>query len=348
MAEILNNLQKQLFTVISQVRAPSTIQTYEPYWLKFRAFCKKVSLSYLPTTDLTLALYLVHALKHKATLSAITLTCSAVSFAHKMTGTACPTDGPFTSQVREFAKRHAPRPNRTKEPVSLHQVHSMAQEFLTSHIPSEFQKGLIPLLMYTGFLRYSDLVAIQWQDIQFEDTAMWVLIPHSKTDQESKGVWVPVAATDGPYCPVQTTKKFIKIAGYDSSTEGPLIRVFPRGAKATPQDKSPSYPTLRNWCLEAFRKIGLDPKHLGTHSFRKGAATTAAGVRITDRMFKRLGRWRSDTTKELYVTVTQDQLVAASRLIQDPTRAPSSNQHQLSIQRQRRPPLHMSQQTQMK
>ncbi|CAI7891572.1 unnamed protein product [Closterium sp. NIES-53] len=319
--------------VVLELRSPLQERTEEPY---------------LPATDLTLALYLVYALNKHATLSAITLTCSAVAFAHKMTGLTCPTNDPFTSQVREFAKRHSPRPNKTKEPVSLHQVHQMTHEFIASNIPSVFQKGLIPLLMYTGFLRFSDLVAIQWQDIQFEEAAMWLLIPHSKTDQEGKGIWVPIATTSGTYCPVNITRQFISLAGYDASTKGPLIRVFTRDSKATPHDHAPSYPTVRNWCLEAFKKVGLNANHLGTHSFRKGAATTTAGIGVSDRMFKRLGRWRSNNAKDLYVTIAHDQLVAASQLIQDPTRAPSPNQHQLSIQRHRRPTTRLSQKAHMK
>ncbi|CAI7742649.1 unnamed protein product, partial [Closterium sp. NIES-53] len=157
-------------------------------------------LAFLPATNLTLALYLVHALNTKATVSAINLTCSAVAFAHRMTGEASPTNGPFTLQVREFAKRHGLRPTRTKEPVSLHQVHNMARHFLESTVPAEYQKGLIPLLMFAAFLRYSDLISLQWNDIQFEGAAMWLLIPYSKTDQEGKGMWIPVAALAGPYC----------------------------------------------------------------------------------------------------------------------------------------------------
>ncbi|CAI7854475.1 unnamed protein product [Closterium sp. NIES-54] len=48
---------------------------------------------------------------------------------------------------------------------------------------------------------YSDLVSLQWNDVQFEEKAMWLLIPHSQTDQEGRGVWIPVAAIPGPYYP---------------------------------------------------------------------------------------------------------------------------------------------------
>ncbi|CAI7822643.1 unnamed protein product, partial [Closterium sp. NIES-54] len=82
----------------------------------------------------------------------------------------------------------------------------MAESYLQSDDPAEFQKGLIPILMYSGFLRYSDLVVIKWQDIQFNEEVMWILIPHSKTDQAGHGTWIPIAATADPCCPVHCTR----------------------------------------------------------------------------------------------------------------------------------------------
>ncbi|CAI7932919.1 unnamed protein product [Closterium sp. NIES-54] len=80
---------------------------------------------------------------------------------------------------------------------------------------------------------------------------------------------------------------------------GPLIRVFPKNSQATPNDNSPSYVTIGNWCLAAGRQAGLDVAHIGTHSFRQGAATAAASLGVPDRLFKRMGRWRSDSAKEI-------------------------------------------------
>ncbi|CAI7803343.1 unnamed protein product [Closterium sp. NIES-54] len=90
----------------------------------------------------------------------------------------------------------------------------MAESYLRSDDPAEFQKGLIPILMYPGFLRYSDLVAIKWQDIQFDEEVMRILIPHSKTDQAGHDTWIPIAATADPCCPVRCTRRFIQLAGY--------------------------------------------------------------------------------------------------------------------------------------
>ena len=44
---------------------------------------------------------------------------------------------------------------------------------------------------------------------------------------------------------------------------------------------------------EALSRAGFDPSLYSGHSFRFGAATTAAAAGIEDALIKTLGRWRS-------------------------------------------------------
>ena len=67
------------------------------------------------------------------------------------------------------------------------------------------------------------------------------------------------------------------------------------------QDKPVSYSTVRNVVKEVVYKIGENPKLFCTHSFRAGGASAAANAGVPDRMFKRHGRWRSETCKDMYV-----------------------------------------------
>ena len=61
--------------------------------------------------------------------------------------------------------------------------------------------------------------------------------------------------------------------------------------------------------LEAFKDIVPDISAIGTHSLRSGGATAAANAGVPDRLFKRHGRWASESAKDGYV---QDSL--SSRL----------------------------------
>ena len=44
---------------------------------------------------------------------------------------------------------------------------------------------------------------------------------------------------------------------------------------------------------EAIKLVGLSPSSFSSHSFRFGAATTAATSGFPDEMFKKFGRWKS-------------------------------------------------------
>ena len=53
--------------------------------------------------------------------------------------------------------------------------------------------------------------------------------------------------------------------------------------------------------LEALSKIGLNSKKFGLHSLRAGGATAAANLGVSDRLFQKHGRWKSERVKNGYV-----------------------------------------------
>ena len=68
-----------------------------------------------------------------------------------------------------------------------------------------------------------------------------------------------------------------------------------------PRSKGLSYSGLRELVLEAFNDIVSDISAIGTHSLRSGGATAAANAGVSDRLFKRHGRWASESAKDGYV-----------------------------------------------
>lgn len=53
--------------------------------------------------------------------------------------------------------------------------------------------------------------------------------------------------------------------------------------------------------ISAFSPFVDNIKHFGLHSLRSGGATTCASLGVPDRIFKRRGRWRSETVIDGYV-----------------------------------------------
>lgn len=62
-----------------------------------------------------------------------------------------------------------------------------------------------------------------------------------------------------------------------------------------------SYTTLLEEFIRALKPHVKDVKQYFLHSLRSGGATAAANKGIKDRLFKRHGRWLSDSVKDGYV-----------------------------------------------
>ena len=58
---------------------------------------------------------------------------------------------------------------------------------------------------------------------------------------------------------------------------------------------------MRELFLSKLSELGYDTKQFGLHSLRAGGATAAANCGVPDRLFKRHGRWRSESAKDGYV-----------------------------------------------
>ena len=71
-----------------------------------------------------------------------------------------------------------------------------------------------------------------------------------------------------------------------------------------------SYARTREIVLQAFVELGY-PRHLfGLLSLRAGGASAAANAGVSDRLFKRHGRWRSDRAKDGYIKDSLESLLS--------------------------------------
>ena len=73
-----------------------------------------------------------------------------------------------------------------------------------------------------------------------------------------------------------------------------------------------SYSRCKEVLLKTFVDVGLDSKCYSWHSFRGGGASSAANNGISDRMFKRHGRWRLENAKDGYVEDSSESSLAVS------------------------------------
>ena len=94
---------------------------------------------------------------------------------------------------------------------------------------------------------------------------------------------------------------YISLAGISMSSEKQVIVKSKYGESLRPAGTL-SCSRMRELVLSKIQALGFDPKNFGLHSFRAGGATAAANNPcISERHFKRHGRWKSETAKDGYV-----------------------------------------------
>jgi hypothetical protein len=68
------------------------------------------------------------------------------------------------------------------------------------------------------------------------------------------------------------------------------------------KDNKPlTYTRIRELFKNALEPFVTDVNKYGLNSLRSGGATTSASLGVPDRLFKRHGRWRSETSKDGHV-----------------------------------------------
>ena len=140
-------------------------------------------------------------------------------------------------------------------------------------------------------------------DSRQDPQVLTVLLQRSKSDQFGAGTHLYLGRTGNTLCPVSALLAYLAIR---PSTPGPLF-VFQDG---TPLSRRQLVLHLR----DALSQIGIDVTNFSGHSFRIGAASTAAKAGLSDSFIQKLGRWKSDAFTA-YIRTPANDLAAASAVL---------------------------------
>jgi hypothetical protein len=112
---------------------------------------------------------------------------------------------------------------------------------------------------------------------------------------------VVVAATNNSYCPLLWLRSFLVFHDSNKNKETFLFgNLNNQGGFRNPSSPM-SYSLARDIFKGKLTALGKISKDFGLHSLRAGGATEAANRGIPDRLFQRHGRWKSISSKNLYV-----------------------------------------------
>ncbi|PPR04749.1 hypothetical protein CVT24_006895 [Panaeolus cyanescens] len=128
-------------------------------------------------------------------------------------------------------------------------------------------------------------------------------LPASKTDPFRKGVSILLAkAQSNPSrCPVEALRKLFTL--HPAPKEAPLF--VDDLNEALPRDH------FIKRLKSSLTSLGVEESGYSGHSFRRGAATSAAIAGFSDYEIQLMGRWSSDSYK-LYIDIPQDRLIQLS------------------------------------
>ena len=311
-AEDINELPDVLVEKVSLLpdllrksRAQSTDKNYTSAFIRFQKWilCNGLgSGDALPAKTLTVALYLASLIQTAKSPAPVIAAFYGIKWFHELYGLVSPTNSKLVINVLESAKRILARPTNRKEPLDIIIIEQMYDSLYVDKDIKSQRIICAVLVAFSGFLRSSELLNIKVSDVVFHDTYMAIFIESSKTDKYRDGAWVVIAKTGTKLCPVGNVQKLILWCGM--SGDDFLfcnICLTKTGYKMRKNNKRITYSNLRQLFLDAIAPHVPDVHKYCLHSLRSGGATIAANNGVKDRLFKRHGRWTSESAKDMYI-----------------------------------------------
>ena len=298
----LRRLARALPQTVLASRADSTSRKYLYAFARWRDWAEeKREVTVFPVDEGHFALYLQHLAEATASKAAVETAVNAIAWAHRLAGVKAIADSPFVRTVRDGLTRQLAKPVNKMEPVTLDMLSAMARS--SNDSLTDLRLLAMACLAYAAFLRCDELIKIRCCDISFQKESMSLSLPSSKTDQYREGAVVLVARSSSVTCPVATMERYFEKAKLACKEPLYMFRaiVHTKTGERLRRGGHLSYTRARELVKQKLSSLGYDATRFSMHSFRAGGATAAANAGVPDRLFKRHGRWRSESAKDGYV-----------------------------------------------
>jgi integrase len=276
-------------------KAPATRRAYASDWRSFDAWCTAAGLPCLPAAPETVALYIA-ALAEKHRPATISRNMAAIAAAHKALGLESPASmrHAAVSSVWHGIKRTHGTAQDAKAPVLVENLRQMVRSLRPGLIG--IRDRALLLVGFAGAFRRSELVALDFEDVQFTGGGLVILLRKSKTDQDGEGRKVGLPYGSNPEtCPVRALRAWIEASAIES---GPLFRSITRHGKI--QGRLSGFAvavTVKKYA----GAVGLDMDRFSGHSLRAGLVTSAAIAGASERAIMNQTGHRSNVMVRRYV-----------------------------------------------
>ena len=265
--------------------ATPTRRTYKSGVTSFLNFCTMYDIT-PPSSTLTLQFYCTY-LATQISYKTIKVYLAGIRQTHLELGYTDPTSSePLRLLIRGVRRLQGESPH-CRLPITIDTLHTLKQNLRCTNLSlceQHLLRSVFTLAFY-GFLRVSDLTGLQWADISFNTQDISVTIRQSKTNLFRKGHSFHITFTGTSACPVKALRQYVAIIPRETQ-HGPLFSA----GQFSPLTRTQLSSILRRLLQNA----GYNSDLYCTHSFRIGAATTAAAAGFPPWLIKTLGRWNSN------------------------------------------------------
>jgi len=257
----IKSLELETIRNLKNSKSANTLRAYQSDYNDFSLFCSKNGFQAMPTQPKILALYITH-LSSYSKYSTLKRRLASISILHKTKGHYIDTKHPIIIENLMGIKRTNGSNQKGKKPLLISDLKLLIEAIHKSKEKDnrKIRDKALVLIGFSGGFRRSELVDIEYEDIEFVLEGVKIFVKRSKTDQSGEGMTKAIPYFDNEnFCPVKALKNWIKISDLKN---GKIFSI---------SDKNVAL-IIKKYANYA----GLDSHRYAGHSLRSGFATSTA------------------------------------------------------------------------
>lgn len=283
-------LSDGVHTLISNSLSEATRRAYRSDMAHYLAWGGTI-----PSIPEVVAEYLADLAKTH-TVATINRRIASLAKAHRAIGADDPVKAEIVKSTMRGIRRTVGTSQREAKPVLKEDLFQMLAGIDDS--PKGQRDKALLLIGFAGAFRRSELVGLDFDDIEHVRQGVVVTLRRSKTDQTGAGRKIGIPFGRTRWCPVTHLTYWLDHAGIE---DGAIFRSINRhGHVATQRLSSEAVSIIVKERAEA---AGFDPKAYSGHSLRAGLATSAVVAGVSTLSIRRTTGHASDAMLARYVRV---------------------------------------------
>ena len=269
----LKKLHEDTLNNLKTSKATNTLRAYKSDFRDFAVFCAKHGFNSMPSEPKIVSLYLTH-LSSNSKISTLRRRLVSIGVIHKLKGHYLDTKHPIIIENLMGMKRKKGSIQIGKKPILINHLKLIINAIDEQKIDEikKIRNRTLILVGFSGGFRRTEIISIDYEDIDFVEEGVKINLKRSKTDQFGEGLVKGIPYFNNEkYCPVTSLKNWIHLSKIKT---GPIFRRFVKGSILT--DHRLTDQSVVIIIKEYLKLAGIENKNFSGHSLRSGFATVAA------------------------------------------------------------------------